>query len=115
MLSAQDRTAELLRQHGAELRLSERHAAGKLCDAAHDNDAALIRRYLHAGVDPNAADYDRRTCLMLAAAGGSLGICRLLIERGADRSAKDRWGHTALDEARYHGHDGVICQLLAVP
>eukprot|EP00966_Prymnesium_polylepis_P051183 1184768-Prymnesium_polylepis.1 len=112
VLSGKDHTAELLLQHRAQLGLREREVAVKLCDAANDSDHAMIRRYLDAGANPNASDYDGRSCLMLAAAGGNLGICRLLLERGADPSAQDRWGHTAGDEAKYHGHQGTILTML---
>ncbi|KAL3921255.1 MAG: hypothetical protein SGPRY_004967 [Prymnesium sp.] len=113
VLNARDEAAQVLLKHGATLGLSEGQLASKLCDAAHANDCALIRRYLDAGADPNVKDYDKRTCLMLAAASGSYGICKLLIDRNAQLDAEDRWGHTALDEARYNGHTGAICEMLS--
>ncbi|KAL1500575.1 hypothetical protein AB1Y20_013230 [Prymnesium parvum] len=113
VLNSRDDTISLLLEHGAGLGLEERQLASKLCDAACECDHALIRRYLKAGANPNAADYDRRTCLMLAASGGDFGICKLLIENDAAVDATDRWGHTALDEAVYHKHTGAICELLS--
>ncbi|KAI0566278.1 Serine/threonine protein kinase [Gracilaria domingensis] len=53
------------------------------------------------------ADYDRRTPLHIAAAEGHTSICTLLIERGADVNAKDRWGHTPLWDAKMNGHRNV--------
>lgn len=114
VLNAHDATLELLLEHDAQLGLADCEMANRLCDAALNSDCALIRRYLKAGANPNAADYDQRTCLMLAAAGGDLGICRMLIEHKAAIDARDRWGHCALDEAKYHNHQGAICELLSV-
>ena len=70
MLNSRDGTAALLVEHGGRLMLSERATATKLCDAASSSDHNLVRSYLRAGANPDAADYDRRTALMLAAAGG---------------------------------------------
>eukprot|EP00178_Gracilaria_changii_P007339 TRINITY_DN233_c0_g1_i2.p1 TRINITY_DN233_c0_g1~~TRINITY_DN233_c0_g1_i2.p1 ORF type:complete len:1745 (-),score=208.95 TRINITY_DN233_c0_g1_i2:1936-7170(-) len=53
------------------------------------------------------ADYDRRTPLHIAAAEGHANICALLIDRGADVNAKDRWGHTPLWDAKMNGHRDV--------
>jgi len=68
---------------------------------------------LDEGADVNEGDYDRRTALHLAASEGQLDVVRLLIERGADVSARDRWGGTPLDDARRHGHRAVEELLLA--
>ncbi|CAN8070725.1 unnamed protein product [Agarophyton chilense] len=59
------------------------------------------------------ADYDKRTPLHIAAAEGQANICALLIERGADVNAKDRWGHTPLWDAKMNGHKGVQELLLS--
>ena len=39
---------------------------------------------LHCGIDVNAADYDQRTCLHLAASVGDLATVRELVAHGAD-------------------------------
>ena len=44
--------------------------------------AARVRMLLAAGVDPNTADYDRRTGLHLAACGGNVGVVRELLAAG---------------------------------
>ncbi len=49
---------------------------------------------------------------MLAAAEGGLQTCKLLVEAGAERGKKDRWGHTAGSEAVYHKHTGTLLHLL---
>lgn len=112
VLNNQKEVIKLLREHDAELRLDNRAAAQYLCDAASASDITLIRNYLDAGVNPNVQDYDFRTCLMIAAAEGSLPICRMLLEKGANANAKDRWGHTAADEAKHFSHTGALYDLI---
>ena len=62
------------------------------CGAALVGDAALIERLLESGGDPESANADGQTALMLAARAGSLPIARLLVERGADVNAKEKYG-----------------------
>ena len=45
---------------------------------------------------------------MVAADNGHEAIVPLLLEGGADREAKDKYGETALDDARKKGHDGIV-------
>jgi len=52
------------------------------------------------GLDLNSGDYDKRTCLHLAAAAGHIDIVKFLIENGADPSPRDRWGATPLNDAQ---------------
>ena len=92
--------------------LDEVELSGKLCAAAEEGDNKLLQRYLDAGADPDAADYDKRTPLMLAAAEGSMKTCEMLLKYGADRRFKDRWGHTAEQEATFHKHTGPLLELL---
>ena len=48
----------------------------------------------------DSADYDRRTCVHLAAAEGHEEVLSFLIEHGATIHPKDRWGNTPLHEVR---------------
>ena len=86
--------------------------AGLLVEAGHEVIGVMMKLYDQSGADPNASDYDKRTALMLAAAEGERRICEVLLEAGADPAYKDRWGHTALDEATSHGHGGQLIELL---
>ena len=52
---------------------------------------------------------------MLAAAEGGLKTCELLLKYGAERGFKDRWGHTAEQEAVFHQHTGPLLELLKQP
>ena len=56
------------------------------------------------GIDPNAHDYDRRTCLHVACSLGNVVIVEHVIARGANINATDRWGHTPLADAIREGH-----------
>ena len=64
--------------------------------AASTGVKAPVESYLRAGRDPDATDAKDRTLLLLAAAGGSADVCRLLLESGADPSRRDAEGSDAL-------------------
>ncbi len=75
--------------------------AANMCTCVYDGDLRRLARLLRAGATPNAADYDLRTPLHIAAAEGSLAAVQLLLDGGrCDLLATDRWGATAIDEAR---------------
>jgi len=113
VLNGHDDVIAALRAAGGALHFATRHrAAEMLCGAAAEGDLAQIARYLDAGLDPNVADYDKRCALHIAAAEGSIQICRALLQRGANPLATDRWGHTAKDEAHAFGHTGALYDLL---
>jgi ankyrin repeat protein len=63
---------------------------------------------LQQGWDVNAADYDSRTGLMLAASHGHEQIVRQLLQAGASVNLMDKLGSTALLEAAKAGHDEII-------
>ena len=71
-----DGVAELLRAHGAELRMDTSAGSNVLLTAAAAGDAAAVTRYLTNGLSPNLADYDGRTAAHLAACSGKW-ICFL--------------------------------------
>ena len=83
--------AVLLRSRGGELGYDEVTASGELCELAKNGSLELLKVLLDCGCPINAADYDKRTCLHLACSVGNLPICELLIERGADVNAQDRF------------------------
>ena len=59
-----------------------------------------VRALLAAGADAKAADEDRVTLVMRAAATGNAETVRLLLAAGADPAARDRHGRNAADRAR---------------
>ena len=82
--------------------------AEMMCRAASTDDADMLDKLLRAGAPPDACDYDRRTALHLSAAEGKMRSVSLLVKAGATVSFKDRWGHTAVDEARGNKHHDVL-------
>ncbi len=105
-------------------RINRIHAEAKkvnqLIWAASKGDLGAIQRLTVRGLDLNAADYDKRTPMHLAAAEGQENIVRFFIGEGVDLNPRDRWGGTPLDDAYRHGHvkvgelieshGGVSCQ-----
>lgn len=62
-------------------------------------EVQAVKDLLAKGVSVNIIDYDKRSPLHIAAAEGNEDVVRLLMSVKADPARKDRWGHTALDEA----------------
>ena len=83
-----------------------------LCHAAAGGDAKKVRELLHKNkVDVNAADYDKRTALHLAASEGHYEIVKILLESRASINARDRWGSTPLDDANRQNHSLIAAYL----
>jgi ankyrin repeat protein len=98
--NANDNVMDILLANDAKLCMSEHLAASVLCQTVSDGDIVLLKRLLRAGINPNAADYDKRTAAHIAAAEGHAAALRTLSESGADLTLRDRWGQTAGDEAK---------------
>lgn len=107
---------DLLASGGAELGWDENKAAGELCSAVAESDAALLELYLAANAPADSGDYDRRRALHIAAADGKLDLVKMLVEKGgADPGVTDRWGATPLLEAVKSKHRDVVDYLVSVP
>ena len=65
--------ARILNNAGGELGYDEVQASGELCELARQGSLDLLKVMLSCGVMVNAADYDKRTCLHLAAS--EVGAC----------------------------------------
>jgi ankyrin repeat protein len=102
-----------LRAMGGVLAYSEVEASAELCELARRGSLELLRQQVLNGVAVDAADYDKRTCLHLAASEGNLPICELLVGFNADINARDRWGGTPLRDAAREGHAAVARSLHA--
>ncbi|XP_031283897.1 integrin-linked protein kinase 1-like isoform X2 [Pistacia vera] len=83
----------------------------RLLYCSSKGDRAGVLQELEKGVEPNLADYDKRTALHLASSEGRAEIVLLLLETGADVNSLDRWGRTPLSDAHSFGHE-VICKIL---
>jgi serine/threonine protein kinase/ankyrin repeat protein len=77
-------------------------------DASNSNSSAVSRDAL----DINNGDYDKRTALHVAAAGGHLEVVKLLCKMGANVNVEDRWGGKPLDDALHKGNEQVAEVLL---
>lgn len=106
---------KVLLDHGASLCMSETLAASTLDQSVFDGDIALLRRLLDARIPVNAADYDQRRAVHIAAAEGNVAALKLMVEHGADLAVTDRWGNTARNEAErvnagplLHYLDGLV-------
>jgi ankyrin repeat protein len=93
-------TMEELLKHNATLCMDEKLAASTLCQLVFDGDTLTLRRMLRAKIQVNAADYDKRTPAHIAAAEGNVLALKVLVEFGADLTAKDRWKYSIHDEAQ---------------
>ena len=71
---------------------------------ANPHNTALAQVLIDAGADINTAQLQGYTPLHYAAVNGLETIARRLLERGADRSVRDKTGKTASDLAREKGH-----------
>lgn len=81
--------------------------------ASSSGDLGELKRLDVEGFDLAGGDYDQRTPLHLASADGHLDVVDFLLERGVDVNAVDRWGGTALDDARRGSHDAIVARLEA--
>jgi glutaminase len=79
--------------------LEDEHIADLMFSSAR-GDATSVLKVLSLGIDANVADYDGRRALHIAAAAGQLEVCKLLLANGASAQLPDRWGMTALQEAK---------------
>ncbi len=132
--------ADSIRQHGGQLLYTEEQASGELCELARKGKKDALGYMVRCGAPINAADYDRRTCLHLAASEGNAPIVEFLLENAANINAKDRccglsrpllasprprpdlalisprspltrWGGTPLRDAVREGHHAVAKHL----
>ena len=71
-------TEGLYAPHLCRLGFDEIKSASELCTAVAQGKVDLIRHYIKAGININAADYDKRTALHIAAADGCLEAVRCL-------------------------------------
>lgn len=78
-----------------------------LCWAASQGDLDEVQKLAAAGVDLNAADYDGRTALHLAASEGHTAVVSYLLEKRVNPGLVDRWGGTPKSDAERGGHVGT--------
>lgn len=74
-------------------------------------DEPALSAALDAGLDPNLANENGWTLLMLAAVEGSVPLGRLLLNRGANPAAANKKNDTALTIANHRGY-ALFAELL---
>mmetsp|Transcript_26024 Transcript_26024/g.58867 ORF Transcript_26024/g.58867 Transcript_26024/m.58867 type:complete len:2813 (-) Transcript_26024:149-8587(-) len=79
--------------------------------AATAGDIEEVKRVLRKGVGINSCNYDGKTVLHMAASEGNYRVVELLLEEGALKNQKDRWGNTPLQDA-INCKQGPVVQLL---
>lgn len=81
--------------------------------AASRDDVATISLMCDQGFDPNNADYDRRTALMVSSMKGNTEtVTKLLEDYHANPNLVDMHGTSALVEATRNGHEETMDVLL---
>ncbi|KAM9608140.1 ankyrin repeat domain-containing protein 39 [Morphnus guianensis] len=81
--------------------------------AARDGDEPRVLELLERRGEPSQPDLAGYTALHYASRNGHLGVCRLLLQRGARCDARTPGGATPLHRASYCGHVAVARLLLA--
>jgi uncharacterized protein len=104
----EDAVAALL-ESGATVGLADERA---LQFASVRGYAAIVRRLLDAGADPNRRDASGRSPLSLAALGGHLPVVEVLLAAGADTELRSDTGMTALMQAAARGHVTIVALLV---
>ncbi len=84
---------------------------GALLGAASTGECDKILALIAGGVNPNAADYDKRTALHIACADGRSEAVTVLLDKGARADVVDRFQCSPLDEAIINHHIGIATML----
>ena len=103
-----DAGADVSQLSGTPLRNQALHAV-----LALSKDAAVTRLLIGRGADVNAVQAAGYRPLHQAAVTGREDLVRMLLEAGADKTARCDQGKTPADYARERGHDAVA-EMLAV-
>jgi ankyrin repeat protein len=83
-----------------------------LMQASKVGSVEIARLLLAAGANPNLANDEGQTALIIAATHGHCDVAELLLEKGAnpDMQNNDRW--TALMAAVYSNHNNIALKLI---
>lgn len=80
----------------------------RLLEAASDGDSRAVESQLDRGFDPNSADREGNSLLILASRSGSVVLIRMLLARKVPVNARNAHGDSAVMVAALGGHlEGV--------
>ncbi len=108
------RVISLILKH-APVALNAQDAVGRtgLYHAAQTNNLSCVVRLMARKVDPNIADMDKVTPLMVACRLGHVSMVKQIVRHTAtDLDLQDACGRTALCVASFFGHDKIVDELL---
>ncbi|KAL3893622.1 MAG: hypothetical protein SGPRY_014102, partial [Prymnesium sp.] len=111
--AAHSKLASMLQEHGAVLGLNQTATFAKLCELTNEGNTSGMESLCRWGADVNAAGFDKRTALHLAATQGNILMVELLIAYQADVNALDRWGCPPLRDALHSNNRNVALKLLS--
>jgi len=106
--------ARLLLDRGVKVDRRNRGGRTPLMDAAlgvSDEHPAIMEMLVARGADLEARDNNEETALILAARNGRAAAVRKLLALGADPTATNMHGHTALSLAELLAHDAAAALL----
>jgi len=107
-----DKILELLIAKGTDLYMKNNSSTNALGFATYKGNTNIVKLLLASGVPPNLRINDQYgTALMLAVIHGHKDLASLLLEKGAEVSAKNQDGTTPLIFAAINGHIKIM-QLL---
>ncbi|OAE30549.1 hypothetical protein AXG93_4877s1000 [Marchantia polymorpha subsp. ruderalis] len=87
------------------------YATLQLLFYASKGDVGGVQAKIAKNTDVNAANFDQRTALHVAACENWIEVVKLLIEKWADVNDEDRWVSTPFADAQHYGNI-EICKLL---
>jgi len=99
-----NKAAALIIEHGGQLGVDDVRLGQELCYLARKGKLDHLEALLRSGANPNAADYDGRTALHVAALRGNIALVEALLELGCSAEMRDRYGKSPRQEAESAGH-----------
>jgi uncharacterized protein len=99
---------------GADVKAANQFGATPMSEAAVLADPALLGALLEAGANAESPNADGQTALMVVARTSRVDTAQLLIKRGANVNAVEKWrGQTALMWAAAQGQPAMVRALIA--